>query len=253
MGDSVDLRKLLKSWPYDPESDSRIAQGDDGRDILQIRTPLGIEQYELDGRPDGESPHGSESVLEYQLHRLEQAKAEGREAEFELDPKECGELFHEGTLFYFRYVRLFELKDWTRTVRDTARNLRAFDFVHRYAQRGEDQQFLEKWRPYIIRIHASASAMLEIDQNHHDLALEATQEAIQKILGLEELDDETFKFERERSVTALKELAAQITKSRPLSRLEQLEHQLKRAIERQEFERAAKLRDQIRELRRSDG
>jgi len=31
--------------------------------------------------------------------------------------------------------------------------------------------------------------------------------------------------------------------------LEQLEHQLRRAIDRQEFENAARLRDRIRELR----
>ena len=86
----------------------------------------------------------------YYQHRLNQAKIAGREADFELSPQECGELFHEGTLYYFRYVRLFQLKDWARTVRDTARNLRAFDLLHRYAQREEDQQFLEKWRPYII-------------------------------------------------------------------------------------------------------
>jgi protein-arginine kinase activator protein McsA len=34
-----------------------------------------------------------------------------------------------------------------------------------------------------------------------------------------------------------------------MSELEQLEHQLRRAIERQEFERAAVLRDRIRLLR----
>jgi protein-arginine kinase activator protein McsA len=34
-----------------------------------------------------------------------------------------------------------------------------------------------------------------------------------------------------------------------LSELEQLEHQLSRAIQKQEFERAAHLRDRIRELR----
>ena len=48
---------------------------------------------------------------------------------------------------------------------------------------------------------------------------------------------------------ALRELEAQIQKNRPQSELEQLEQQLRRAIEKQEFERAAQLRDRIRELR----
>jgi hypothetical protein len=249
MSDSADLRKILKSWPYDPEEDARIIRGDDSHELLQVRTPLGIEQYEMDGRPDGLRPHGMESALEYHLSRLELAKSGDGEADFGLNAQECGDLFHEGTLYYFRYVRLFQLKDWARTVRDTARNLRAFDFLHRYAQREEDQQFLEKWRPYVLRVHASAMAMLEVEKGAYDKALKTIQEVIRNIESLDELEDDTFKFERERSLMALRELDAQIQRNRPLSELEQLEHQLRRAIEKQEFERAAQLRDRIRELR----
>jgi hypothetical protein len=249
MNDSPDLRRILKMWPYDPEHDARIVRGEDGRELLQVRTALGLEQYEMDGRPDGLRPHGMESALEHHLHRLNQAKFSGREADFELSPQECSELFHEGTLYYFRYVRLFQLKDWARTIRDTARNLRAFDFLHRYARREEDQQFLEKWRPYILRVNASAAVMQEMEKGAYDEALKLAQEAIRKIESLAELEDDTFKFERERSAMALRELESQIRKNRPLPELEQLEHQLRRAIQKQEFERAAQLRDRIRELR----
>jgi len=249
MSESADLSRILKSWPYDPDDDARVVQGDEGRPLLQVRTPLGLEQYEMEGRPDGARPHGMDSVLEYYLQQFEQAKAKGQEAEFELGPRECGELFNEGTLYYFRYVRLFQLKDWTRTLRDTARNIRLFDLVRRFALRQEDREFLEKWRPYILRVQASAAAMLELEQRAYDRALRIANDAVEKIEALEELDDETFKFERERSLTAMRELAAQIRKNRPLSELEQLERQLQRAVERQEFERAAQLRDRIRVLR----
>jgi hypothetical protein len=252
MSNSADLGRILKSWPYDPEHDARIIRGEDGRELLQVRTPLGIEQYEMDGRPDGLRPHGMESALEYHQQRLNQAKFSGLEVEFELNPQECSELFQEGTLFYFRYVRLFQLKDWTRTIRDTARNLRAFDFLHQYARREEDQQFLEKWRPYILRVHASAMIMKAVDKGAYDEALTTAREAIRKIESLEELEDDTFKFEQERSIMALRELESQVLKNRPLSELEQLEHQLRRAIDRQEFERAAQLRDRIRALRQQN-
>jgi hypothetical protein len=245
-----DLRDILQGWPYDPENDARILKGEDGREVLQVRTPMGIEQYEMDGRPDGQRPHGMESALEFHLGRLQAAKAAGGEAEFDLNQRECSELFNEGTLYYFRYVRLFQLKDWPRTVRDTARNLRAFDFVHRYARREQDQQFLEKWRPYILRVNGCAAAMLAVEQGAYDKALRLVNEGIEKIEAIDDMDDETFRFERERSLTALRELAEQIRKNRPLSELERLEHQLRRAIETQEFERAAQLRDRLRELRK---
>lgn len=252
MSESVDLRRILKSWPYDAEHDTRLAQGEDGREILQVRTPLGVEQYELDGRPDGERPHGQESALAYHLQRLDVARAAGKESDFELAPRDCTELFHEGTLYYFRYVRLFQLHDWARTLRDTARNLKAFDLVHQYARREEDQQYLEKWRPYILRVNASAGIMMELEKKNYDRALRLANDAIRTIEALPEMEEESFQFERERSLTALKELADQVRKNRPLSELEQLEHQLRRAVERQEFERAAQLRDRIRLLRQQN-
>ena len=250
MKQSADIRKILQNWPYDPDQDARLTQGEDGREILQVRTPVGLEQYELDGRPDGARPHGQESAFEHHLRRFKEAEAAGRGETFKLGQRECNELFSEGTLYYFRYVRLFQLKDWVRTVRDTDRNLGVFDFIHQYARREEDREFLEKWRPYIIRVNASAAAMLELEKNAYDKALRIANSGVEKIESLEEIDDETFQFERGRSVTALRELAAQIQKNRPLSEIEQLEHQLRRAIERQEFERAAQLRDRIRDLRK---
>ncbi len=74
MSHEIDLRETLKSWPYDPENDARVTTGKDGRCILQVRTPLGIEQMEMDGRPDGLRPHGVESNLKFHLMRLEEAE-----------------------------------------------------------------------------------------------------------------------------------------------------------------------------------
>ena len=47
----------------------------------------------------------------------------------------------------------------------------------------------------------------------------------------------------------LRELLGHIQNSRPLPELERLELELRRAVETQEFERAAELRDRLRELR----
>jgi hypothetical protein len=147
-------------------------------------------------------------------------------------------------------VRLFQLQDWTRTIRDTTRNLRVFDFVHRYAEREEDQQYLEKWRPYILRINATAVAMLALEKGAYDKASRVINEATETIELLNGFEDETFQYERERSLVTLREFGEQIQKNRPISELEKLEHQLRHAIQQQEFERAAQLRDRIRELRK---
>jgi excinuclease UvrABC helicase subunit UvrB len=92
--------------------------------------------------------------------------------------------------------------------------------------------------------------MLALEKRDYQSALSIANEGMKKIEALDDLDDESFQFERGHSLTALRELASQIEKNRPLSELERLEHQLRRAIDRQEFERAAQLRDRIRDLRK---
>jgi hypothetical protein len=251
MSRSDDLGELFKSWPYDPDDNVRIVKGEGGREIMQVREPLGIQQYELEGRPDGVRPHGKESALEYHLSRLTKARESGKEADFTLDAEECVELFNEGVLYYYRYFNLFQMQNWKRVIRDTTRNLRLFDFVNRYAEREEDQTNLEQWRPYITRMNAVARAMLELESQRPDSALKIVNETIAKIEELEEMENPTFKFERDRSLTALQELAKQIEKARPVSDVERLEAELHKAVEAQEFERAAVLRDQIRDLRKN--
>src|SRR5690242_1657239 len=109
MDDNVDLRAFLQSWPYDPDDDVRIIKAADGRELLQVRLPLGIEQYEINGRPDGARPYGKESVLQYHLERLAQTEREKKP--FSLSSEQCAELFSEGTLYYYRYLHLFQAKE----------------------------------------------------------------------------------------------------------------------------------------------
>jgi excinuclease UvrABC helicase subunit UvrB len=91
--------------------------------------------------------------------------------------------------------------------------------------------------------------MLELEKQAFNKALRIVNLAIENIKGLASMEDETFKFERERSLAALQELAEQIQQKQPRSELERLEQELRRAIDAQEFEEAAKLRDRLRELK----
>jgi hypothetical protein len=249
MDNSTDLWRLLESWPYDSENNARLVRVTGGREVLQVRLPLGIEQHELDGRPDGQKPHGKESLLDHYLEHLVEARANGSESSFELTSDQCAELFNEGTLYYYRYLNLFQIKDWQRTIRDTERNLQLFDFVHRYAASEEDQFYLEQWRPYLIRMHSMANSMLELEKGEYANALQLVNAAIRKIELLDDFDDETFQYERQRSLSALRDLAEQIDSNKPLSERELLEKELHEAIETQHFERAAELRDRLRALR----
>jgi hypothetical protein len=245
-----DIRSLLDRWSYDPDRYVRVLDLENGRKVLQVRLPSGIEQYEMDGRPDGKRPHGMDSALTYYQQRAARRRGEGDP--FVLSPGDCAALFEEGILYYYRYLHLFQVEDWDRTVRDTAHNLTLFDLVHRYAEREEDRNHLEQWRPYLLRMHATASAMIQLRSKHYDKALRLVNDAAAAIGALEDVDDAAFSFERRRSLRALQEMAKQIEKAKPLREVDRLEHQLHMAVEAEEFERAADLRDQIRSLRQGE-
>jgi hypothetical protein len=252
MSDFLDLRAALASWPYDPDADARRGRGDDGREILQVRTLMGIEQYEVDGRPDGARPHGRESALEYHVEKLQRPGLRAGKRSSSWTPVKARSSSTKPRFTISAMSACSSSRTGNAPFAIPPATC-APSTSHRYAQREEDRLYLEKWRPYILRINATARAMLELESGHYEQALHAVRGAMETINALEELDDETFKFERQRSLSALRELARQIERSRPLSETQRLEKQLRRAIERQEFERAAELRDRLRALRKQEG
>ena len=100
-----DIAHFLHDWEYDPDNTVRFVDGDDGRQVLQVRLPLGMEQYELDGRPDGEEPFGRECVLDEIEFRIEKfIEKHGEDGGFSIDHDSFVLMQNEGILYYYRYL-----------------------------------------------------------------------------------------------------------------------------------------------------
>ena len=55
MAENQHIDEILRDWPYEPDSVSvRLTEGDDGRDVIQMRIEMGVLQLETSGRPDGQ-------------------------------------------------------------------------------------------------------------------------------------------------------------------------------------------------------
>ncbi len=61
---------------------------------------------------------------------------------------------------YFRYLVLFQIGDFKRTVRDTEHNLKICDIVGNYAENEEDKKEILQYRPYILRMNAVSRACI---------------------------------------------------------------------------------------------
>lgn len=202
---SMDISKILKDWDDDPNAKHiRKIIGIDGKEKIQIRVDLGILQMEADGRPDGKRPYGKESLLEHYLSLLEDYKQEYETDEgFKLDYHDCEKLREEATMYYHRYLSLFEIGDYVRAERDTARNLRVFDLVKKYAEHQDDALSLEKYRPYVIMMNTRAKAYILMNNNDYINAINLIESAIEKITNFykdHELDDEQISQSREIAV-----------------------------------------------------
>jgi UvrB/uvrC motif len=245
---SADITNLLRDWEFDSDNQIRIIQAEDGRQVLQVRQPMGIEQYELDGRPDGKKPFGRDSALEEFQARLENyAQTHGGEEGFTLSHDDFGALQGEGVLFYFRYLVLFQIGDFARTARDTEHNLALFSLVEKFIENDDDRKELLQYKPYVVRMNAIARAMISLHKEMKSAAEDILATAISAIEGMHEIDTPAFQFERVRSLNYLKATLKQIHEKKD-SPLEALKVDLQSAIENEDYEQAAALRDRIRDL-----
>ena len=182
---SEDIGPIFKEWDDDPDAKSiRKIIGQGGKEKLQIRVEFGILQMEADGRPDGKRPYGKESLLEHYLSLVDEYKAEyGTDAGFKLDSHDCERLGDEALQYYHRYVSFFEVEDYIRAERDSARNLRAFDLMKKYAERQDDALSQERYRPYVIMMNTRAKAFICVDNDDFIGAIDVIEEAIEKIIA----------------------------------------------------------------------
>ena len=174
----VDLRSCLESWPYDAEQNARLERGVDGRQIILVRQPMGLEQYEADGRPDGRRVQGRETILDFHQARINAAKQTQSATVSGLTTEDCAELFDEAGAYYHRLIVLFRLKDWARAERDTTQILRLLDLVKEHASCPEDRMQLEPWRPHIRRINAAVRAMSLLDKRRCQDVFQIARDAI---------------------------------------------------------------------------
>lgn len=239
-----DIFNILNQWEFNSNNNIRFIKGNNGREIMQIRLPLGIEQYELDGRPDGKKPFGKKTLLDEYHDRLEDAKINNKN--FTLNNTDFNDLRNESLIYYYRYLILFQIGEYKRAIDDTEHNLQICDFVENYYLK-EDKKDLLQYRPYIIRINSISKSMIAIQEKKIELARDFLKNGIDAIKKITKVDSEVFTFEKNRSIKNLHEIINQLKTQYPDEK-ELLEEELSRAVEMENFKLAAEIRDKIRDI-----
>lgn len=245
-----DLRTIIDGWQYEPGKISvRKIVGSDGHEKIQTRVDMGILQFEPDGRPDGVRPYGRRSLLEYfEWRRDEHVKRHGDDDGFTISAEACRELRHEAHQYYQRYLSYFVLEEFDAVTRDAEHNLRTIDLCGAYAEDEYDQEALEPQRAYVVMMHARARTYNALADSRYRDALEALAEGIAELEQIGALPENEYLSEPDDSRTeiqVLHTLRDEVYQKMPANSSLRLQRELDRAIEREQYERAARLRDLI--------
>lgn len=253
---SDDIGPLLAEWPYDDSQELMVRRvvGADGRERLQVRIELGVLEMHPSGRPDGARPMGYPSLLDYHLAQIEALEEQGDE--YRLDHQDCLDLHREAMQFYQRRVSYLRLGDYAAAAADAEHNLAIMDLLRDHAADRADWLHSEQYRAFVIAHLARAKALLAVEETGLDRALAIVDEGIEQIKSLfRDTYQRPELIPESEEIRHLRELRQALTEhgsaveERGRSDIERLEFELARAVEREDFEQAAALRDTLERLR----
>jgi len=239
---SQDISSILEEWKYNEDKNVRIIYTSSGKAVMQVREIMGISQYELDGRPDGKKFDSFDSYLDLVLDREKNSSID-----FNLSREDLRALENESRLYYHRYLLCFQLNDFGRVVRDTEHNIEICRLIDLYSEDNEVRVNVLQYRPFLVKMNAISRAMISLQKNIKILARQILESAIGTLRSMPEVNTSVFILEKSRSISYLESAIKQLDTGKS-SVVDTLVIELERAVVMENYEKAAQLRDRIREL-----
>lgn len=238
MSSDQHLDHILGDWPFEPDSLCvRLLKGSDGRDIIQLRVELGILQLETSGRPDGLRPEGHDTLLSLLMKR------EVENPDLELDEETCVEIDREFVQFYHRRVAWLRLQRFDLAVRDADHTLALMDFCKEHSPCEEWSLQHEQHRPFVLFHRSQAAALSAIEAKRPE---EAVGEINTGLALIEECFEDMGwedQFESDELVERLVHLRETLRNDFSIEK--SLKERLAEAVELEQYELAARLRDEM--------
>jgi len=246
-----DISHLLEKWDYQPgQVVVRKFKGKDGTQKIQLRVDLGLLQMNAEGRPDGKQPFGQPSLFDFYQTKLYKhlSAHDGSDEEFKLKTEDCSRLQLEALQYHHRYICLLQLADYAGVIRDAERNLAVFNFVGKHADSEELAWSLKQFQPQLLMILTRARAMQSLESNDYGVAIEQVEQGLEDIRSFYREHSRSELIEQSGELQSLESWLTEIRANKPLSAREKLERALSEAVKREDYEKAARVRDALRDL-----
>lgn len=239
MSDRQDIDHIFRDWAYQPGVISaRLVRAGDGRELLQMRIEMGVLQMETTGRPDGERPGGAETCLDELIQ-----ESLGKDESFKLTEDQCFEIDREFLQFYHRRICFLALREFRRAVRDADHTLALMDFGAQHSPDPEWTLSHEQYRPFVHFHRTQAAAMAALQQSGAEAAIEELDRGLDRIRQVFVSTQAEDRFDEDELVGHLIELKESLRQEYGVDRT--LAEQLSDAVANEEYERTARLRDEI--------
>ncbi len=249
---NFDISHILEHWDYEPgQVVVRKFKGKDGQEKIQLRVDLGLLQMNATGRPDGKRPFGQQSLLDHYISQLEKYREanNGEDENFLLKGEDCSKLQQEAIQYHHRYICLFQLEDYEGVIRDTERNIEAFDFVQHYSESDEMAWALQQFRPQLLMMRIRARGAVALRDNDYAKVIQLIEEGLDEIRNFYREHSRHELLEQSGEIQSLEIWLQEISAKRPLTEREKLESALDEAVKAENYEKAAQVRDALRNLK----
>jgi len=248
---SFDISHILESWNYKAgEVMVRRFKGKDGVEKIQLRVDLGILQMNAEGRPDGKRPSGRASLLDLFQLKLKKHLADNDDSddEFALNEEDCSRLQLEILQYHHRYLCLLQLQDFKGAIRDARHNLGVFEFAERYAESDDLAWSLKQFQPHVLMVLSRARASEALAEGEYDVAIAHVEEGLDRLRNFYQSHAKPEMADNSGEIHSLEIWLDKIRSDRPLSSRELLEKALDEAVQKEDYERAAEMRDALKNL-----
>ena len=239
MPDPQDIDFLLNEWPFQPGVISaRQIKAGDGREVMQMRIEMGALQMETTGRPDGEHPGGFETYLDY-LNSLVLHQGD----DFALSEEHCMEINREFVQYYHRRICCLALREFRRAVDDANYTLALMDFVVHWSADQEYTLSHEQYRPFVLFHRVQAGALAALQESGPEASIEEINNGLEQLRQLYIKLEAEEQYDQDELVNQLVQMKESLREEYKVGKT--LSEQLADAVSAEEYERAAKIRDEI--------
>ncbi len=216
--------------------------------VQRDSSPEQADAAESENEPDRDESDSDDSILDSSDTSGDTYEPEPPADQFGLSPTDAKLIRDETIQVYHRYVAMLVLEDFDRVIRDTTRNLRALEFMAQHSITESDRQSMEPYRAYITMMRARAIAGQALEANEPKAAILAIDQALESLRDHFSNTGDMEMFDQAGEVQALRAMRASLVPKLPVSQKTELQQRLNEALDSENYELAAILRDELGQL-----